>query len=231
MHDGLGGHLIHALSIAETDPRYGPMRDVLRTALSDLRMVIDSVEPVDGDLAAVLAMTRSRCARRVAQAGLQFDWNVGDLPTMPQLDPDHVLQILRILDEAITNVIRHAQASRVAVRAWPIHEPGGDPGPVRICVEIGDDGQGFANRDPATPAPEPVASGGRGLRNMQQRAAAIGAALQVTSSRDGTVVRLVLDVPAEDPAPRAPEPLIARDGPAGLSGGGPIPLSPGGVSA
>jgi signal transduction histidine kinase len=196
VHDGIGGHLIHALSMAESDPAQQDMESVLRAALGDLRMVIDSSEPVDGDLTAVLAMMRNRCERRIAQAGLRFDWQVAELPTMPNLGPHHVLQILRILEEALTNVIRHAAATTVTVRTQIVSLAGapGKPASGTVCVEIADDGCGLGGGTSALSV-----SRGYGLRNMQKRAADIGGHCSITRAARGTCVRLTLPVALSAP--------------------------------
>ena len=197
MHDGLGGHLIHALSIAEANPTQGSIQEALRNALSDLRMVIDSAEQVDGDLGAVLAMMRSRCERRITQAGLRLDWRVGDLPPMPNLGAENVLQILRILDESLTNVIRHARATVVTVRAVAPDTHGGLDRDGSIHIEVEDNGQGVGPGSITHTGSRRDGSRGKGMRNMRRRAREIGAELSIISGATGTCVRLKLSLASE----------------------------------
>lgn len=154
------------------------------------------MQPVDGDLATVLATLRYRLQPRLAASGISVDWQVDEeLPTLDSLTPHRVLQIQRILLEAFTNVLRHAQATRVRVSARQ------QPGPVRqpddespcLVLEIADNGIGM---------PGPAAAGGQGLANMRARAQAIGAHLDVTSvPGQGTCVRIAL---LGEPAPAMP---------------------------
>ncbi len=100
-----------------------------------------------------------------------IDVNVG-------LSPEVQAQLIRILQEALSNIRKHANARRVwiSLREWE-----GD-----LILEIGDDGQGF------NPEEMPELSQ-YGLRGIRERSEFIGADIQITSKpREGTVVRLRL---------------------------------------
>jgi signal transduction histidine kinase len=183
MHDGIGGHLVQALSIATARAELAPVEESLRTCLDELRLMIDSIEPVDGDLASVLGTLRMRMSRRLAQAGVELSWQVGDIPPLPEMGPGQVLEITRVVQEAITNALKHSGARRIRVAAGAVD---GAPRTV-IRIEVGDDGRGFrpGERGEGT---------GRGLAGMRRRATTLGAQLDVKTSGTGTVVRL--DLPA-----------------------------------
>jgi signal transduction histidine kinase len=183
MHDGIGGQLIHALSVIEGKPQFQPLEPILRGSLDDLRLIIDAADPSGGDLVVVLAGFRSRNERRVREAGLQFEWQMSDLPLLAEFGPNKALQLLRILQEATTNVIRHAGASRLIVRTSTLEADGrGDC----VVVDVIDDGTGYSQD----------AKNGRGLGNMRRRAASLGGTLELTSGPEGSRVRLVLRNPA-----------------------------------
>jgi signal transduction histidine kinase len=92
------------------------------------------------------------------------------------LPPGTEREILRVAQEAIHNVNKHAGARQLVVQLE--YRPG------EIALEVRDDGQGFA-------ADEPVEQGHFGLTGMRERAAMIGGALEVTSEPGGgTTVRL-----------------------------------------
>ena len=73
-----------------------------------------------------------------------------------------MIQIVRLLDEAVTNAVKHADARRITVR---IETLAGADGLDRGCITVDDDGKGFAIDGERSPAPA------RGLRNMRSRAA------------------------------------------------------------
>jgi signal transduction histidine kinase len=183
MHDGMGGQLVSTLALVESG-RATPdgIADALRDALDDLRLVIDSLDPVEEDLLAVLGVIRGRLEPRLRRNGIDFAWQVTDLPTIPGFGPDRVLQALRIVQEAITNVIKHAGAHTITVRTGR-EANGSGPG---VFVEIVDDGSGI---DPSRPE-------GRGLRNMRRRAASLGGQVTIASTDAGTAVRLWLPLAA-----------------------------------
>ena len=85
------------------------MEPILRGALDDLRLIIDSADPMEGDLLVVLSNFRARNERRVQAGGCSFLWQVTDLPALPDFGPHKILQVLRILQEALTNVLKHAR--------------------------------------------------------------------------------------------------------------------------
>jgi signal transduction histidine kinase len=103
-----------------------------------------------------------------------------DLEAEVYVAPDVTEEILRVLREAITNSIHHAQPEKI--RVWLVDRDG-------IRLGVVDDGRGF---DPA----EPGNGGGYGLSIMNQKAASIGARLDVRSQRGiGTEVELSLQEP------------------------------------
>jgi hypothetical protein len=128
-----------------------------------------------------LANLRFRVAPRLAQAGIASTWDM-QAPQM-RLAPDVVLQLLRVLQEALTNVLKHSGAKNVHV-TWRL-----DAGQALATLQIDDDGHGL---------PGDVTPGSRGLANMRQRAQRIGATLQVHSSERGTRVSTTLPVPEGD---------------------------------
>jgi signal transduction histidine kinase len=99
------------------------------------------------------------------------------VPPLGWLDQRHSLHILRILQEAFTNVIKHAGASEIRVTT------GSAAGFVRVGIV--DNGRGF---DTAT------AKDGRGLGNQARRAEAIGGRIEIVSEAGRTVVTLLLPI-------------------------------------
>ncbi|MCW5609768.1 MAG: hypothetical protein KIS83_03630 [Rubrivivax sp.] len=185
MHDGVGGHLVSMLAMIEADRRRpGELAVVVREALDDMRLMIDSLEPVDDDLNAVLAMFHDRLAPRLRGAGVTLHWDVDLLPQVAGLTPARVLHLLRILQEGVSNALRHGRARTLWLRADAAGPAGatGAAGGAAVTITLRDDGSGF---DPA------AASGGRGLKNMRRRAQEAGLALDLVSAAGaGTTLTL-----------------------------------------
>jgi signal transduction histidine kinase len=179
LHDGLGGHLVSALAMAEKSNRAPDLERTLREALDDLRLVIDSLDSENDDLPVLLGMVRSRIEHRMTRAGLRFDWQVQDVPPIAGFGPEMALQVLRIVQETFTNIVKHARARTVTVSTGEGQH--GDGYPAGVYLEIRDDGQGMHNR-----------GHGRGLENMRYRAQQIGGTLAIASDTHGTQVRLWL---------------------------------------
>jgi signal transduction histidine kinase len=99
----------------------------------------------------------------------------------PEIGPRARAEVVRIVQEALTNVRKHADATVVRVSV-----ASGDD----LRIAVADNGRGFH--------PDAV-DGGFGLDSMRQRAALIGATLSITSKpQDGSRVELVLPLGAEE---------------------------------
>ncbi|MBB6562174.1 signal transduction histidine kinase [Acidovorax soli] len=189
MHDGLGSSLTSALHLV----RHGKagteeLAQVLAECMDDLKLAIDSMEPVDADLLLLLATLRFRLAPRLEGLGMALRWEVQDVPPLPWLDAGSALNLLRILQECFANVVKHAQASCIRVECEAC--AGG------IEVRVLDDGRGFD-------VDAGLQARGRGLKNQLRRADAIGARLVWASTAAGT--RCVLWLPLQAPGhPAAP---------------------------
>lgn len=187
MHDGLGASLLSSLALAQRSALSQPaLAKVLAECIDDLRLVIDSLEPIDEDLATLLGTLRLRLGPRLQAAGLNWSWSVApDLPALPWLDPPSALQLLRIAQEVVTNVLKHAGARRLEMSLT--HDA------TAVQVRFDDDGRGF---DPS------AAARGRGLRNLRQRAAQLGATLTLDSA-PGRGTRVGLRLPLQRPGAAA----------------------------
>lgn len=113
MHDGVGSQIMQALLLVERADPVSAINDVLRSSLQDLRLIIDSLERVDGDVLSVLATFRARTQRQLVASGIVVSWQVQEVPRIPELGPDRVLQMLRIVQESVTNILKHAAATQI----------------------------------------------------------------------------------------------------------------------
>lgn len=183
MHDGIGSQLITTLEAVErgsTDTR--EVATLLRECMDDLRLMIDSLEPDAFALQAALGNLRYRVEPRLRAAGIALHWQVDDAASLPSGRP--ALQVLRIVQEAITNVLKHAGASEL--RFACLREAG------ELVLRIADNGRGLSS------AGETTAPGRRGLANMQLRAQQLHGTLRVASGAAGTQLTLRVPLAADD---------------------------------
>ncbi|TQF37130.1 histidine kinase [Bradyrhizobium sp. UNPF46] len=189
LHDGLGGQLVSIVALSERGHEGASITDAARAALKDLRLVIDSMDDIGGDLMLALGSWRERASAQLRPHDITLDWRVATpqgVPLHPELRPWHVVQIVRILDEAVTNAVKHAQARRIAVT---IDTFDAGQGPYGV-ISVTDDGRGFAIAGNGEAGRNGQTA--RGLRNMRNRAARCGAVLDLSSDGSGTRVRLQL---------------------------------------
>ena len=177
MHDGLGARLVALLSMAQSgkaDPKV--LSEGIAAALDELRLAIDAVEPVEGDVNVVLGSVRHRMRSVLEHAGVHLVWNASELPAIQDLTPQRILAIQRILLEVFTNIIKHSGARSVSVSTVRL------PNAVEIAIE--DDGRGFSSE---------AQNGGHGLGNLQMRSVEAGCTVKVVSQIDkGTRVAITL---------------------------------------
>lgn len=148
----------------------------VESALSEARQAILALRPAEGASFSqvVTRYVQDFADRSGIPAESEIDGVGESLPTR------HQAELLRILQEALTNVRRHADATRVRVRLQATERG------ARLLVA--DNGRGFSEKQ--------VDAGRYGLRGMRERAGIIGADLRIESAAsDGT--RVVVDVPME----------------------------------
>lgn len=196
IHDGLGSRLFTSLSRVERgDMSEAQIAELLRACIADMRIALDALAPEDGDFRTALGNFLFRWQGQLEELHFQPSWRI-DVPegAAPALrSPQATLQLLRIAQEALTNVVKHAQPGRVRVAL----RQAGDA----LTLEVDDEGP----RSPRPPAAD--APAGRGIDNMRARARQLGGVLELRHGAPGTRVRLVLPLqPAGAPAaPPSPE--------------------------
>lgn len=182
IHDGIGGQLLSLMlrvrsgSLNVEDTARG-----IKQSLSDLRLVVDSADHLGGDLMSALSTFRSRAQQQLSAAGIKLEWqSTGDLTGKFQ-STSKTLDIYRFMQEAMTNIVRHSDASAAQVNIF--YQNGQD----RLVVEIHDDGCGLPD--------DLEGHAGKGLANLAERAKRLEAehSLERAVHGSGTVVRLSLD--------------------------------------
>jgi signal transduction histidine kinase len=178
MHDGLGSQLLSSLMLVERGAVSQPqIVQILRESIDDMRLAIDALAAEDAGLLSALGNLRYRMEPRLKAAGMDLVWDARGLPEEIDINPDSVLPILRIVQEALTNSLKHSNARVVQVVVAV--ERGGDA--EWLILRVTDNGRGIVEER----------AGGRGLLNMRNRANRIGAQLKIdTVPGAGTMVAL-----------------------------------------
>lgn len=184
LHDGVGFQLVTALSLAQqtTDTAAKNVRLALELALVELHSVVHSVQAHSGPIVDAMANLRYRIQPILDRLGLELVWQVDDDIPEDVLVGSAADHFIRLVQEALSNVLQHAHATRLVVR---LSHRGG-----MLLLEVIDNGRGLASR-PGNPASTYM---GRGLASMRQRAEQIGAALKLIEPQEGGT-RISLAVP------------------------------------
>jgi hypothetical protein len=177
--EGLGAQLVATLALLER-PESGAAAITrgVRAALDDLRLVVDSLDPQEGDVLVMLGTVRARLQGRFDAAGIRVEWLVTDLPALPDLTPHRVLQILRIVHAVFSGALAGQGGTlRVATRATATD----------AVIEMAMIGAAAPTAD---------------LERLRARARDAGGTLEADWTADSTVVRLALPLgaPAVPPA-------------------------------
>lgn len=176
IHDGVGSQLVQTLNLmrnAQCTANLPTLEKMVQYALEELRMTLNSLEPMEGDLPAILGTLRYRLTPALEAAGVELVWEVDDVPAVNSLDAQGVLNLFRCLQELFANVVQHAQASKVVVRTWAEGQ--------QVHLSVEDNGCGLK----AVPS---SAVGGRGLQNILARTQAMGAKVRFYDAQPGTGV-------------------------------------------
>jgi len=158
-------------------------RGNVREGLADARQSIWALRSQDAG-ETTLPVRLRRMVDAAGENGFQPKFNL--YGAYRPLKAETERELLRVAQEAIHNVKKHAGASSMTVQL--------EYGPREVALDVRDDGRGFAAGDDAvSPA------GHYGLTGMRERAAAIGGRLEVTSvPGEGTTVRLEAPAPKEE---------------------------------
>lgn len=181
LHDGCGGHLLAALRLAQDGSQPERVVEALRDCIDDLRITLDGLDGGSRELGPLLAGQRDRMEARLAGSALGLEWCLDMAQPLIVNAEDDGLHVLRIVQEAFTNVLKHARARTLRVEGEVVEAQ------VRLLrLRIRDDGVGLG-----------MIPRGRGLGNMQRRARLLGGSLELRglAAHEGGGTEVMLDVP------------------------------------
>jgi signal transduction histidine kinase len=161
MHDGIGGTLaslivrvrLGKLSNEETE-------NELQRGLTDLRLIVDSLDHVGQNFEMVLHMFRDRIEPQIQASKMKLKWEYDSQLNALEMDAGRTLHVFRFLQEAVSNAIRHSGAHTIKISCQKKKT-----GNV-INIRVQDDGIGIAMNEGK--------STGRGMNSMKLRARRLG---------------------------------------------------------
>lgn len=162
------------------DPaRQKPVLETIDLAVSEIRRVLQRLSPLVFEEKGLNEAVRFVCMefRKVSDIHLELTWEAS---IQEELDRERKLAIFRIIQEALNNIIKHSQASRVSILAQKIEKGG-------YQIDIEDNGIGMQQN-----------LGGQiglGMNSMMARAETMHAKLVITSRGKGTC--LILTIPKD----------------------------------
>ena len=174
LHDQVGQELTAVLLGLARVQRHvePPLRDevtmvqeAVRSSLEDVRRIALELRPEARDDLGLISALAVLCERFAQRSGLTVTQHIDD--ELPELDPEAELVVYRVAQEALTNVARHSDSDHadLSLRARP----------AGLVMTVSDDGRGLEeNQGPGT-----------GIRGMRERAALIGATLEITTAAGG----------------------------------------------
>ena len=188
LHDetlqGLGGlRVLLSSALRRGDPELAQqaMREAVKhieREIENLRAIVADLRPAALDELGLRTAIEALLDRHREQHEFRIEQTLtlpGPVAAEARLDPEIENTVYRLVQEALTNVVKHARADTVRVAAT---EVAGD-----LLIEIQDDGAGF---DPD------VASQGFGLAGMRERVSLIGGTLSISSGAQGTLIKACL---------------------------------------
>jgi signal transduction histidine kinase len=157
-------------------------RELARRTAQDVRTISQLLHPPLLEVVGFVAAAKNYVQEFSRRSGIEVKVNFPDDFRMPSKEAE--LMLFRVLQESLTNVHRHAQAT--AVDVWLAHHPH------EVVLTIQDNGRGL---------PQGVIenfqagmASGVGLAGMRERLAEFGGTLRVDSSHSGTIVRAAIPV-------------------------------------
>ncbi len=212
LHDEIGQDLLiiasHAqlsLSCEENSPagaaRLKDIAETAKHALQHARSLAHNLRPGLLDELGLAKALQASAHKAARASGRSIDVNVADVDGL--MPPEFEVNLFRIAQEALNNVLKHAGASQTTLTLTQ------EPASLRLIVE--DNGQGFEpDRRESPSADQP----GFGLRQMAERARMMGGRFDL-QSQPGHGTRVAVEVPLQgsntpDPSPKAHPPCLPR---------------------
>ena len=177
MHDGIGGQLLGLMmQVRSGGVDKEEVERGLQSSMADLRLIVDSMDSAEEGLVETLRSFEHRVRPQMEAAGIELTFAV-DVDEAVNLGPRPTLQVLRILQEAVTNAMRHSGGNRIKVSGST------QLGQI-LEMSVADNGLGLSA----------AVRRGRGLTSMETRARNLGGELSFAGEVRGTTLRLSVPI-------------------------------------
>jgi signal transduction histidine kinase len=196
LHDELGAGLTEVnmlttlvksptTSLQERDRYLGQLNQTARRMVGELDEIVWAVNPRNDTLASLAAYFGSYAQHLLEIASVSCGLDIAPETPAHPLAPKFRQEIFLAFKEALTNIVRHAGATKVWLRIAVADAP---TGPKYLMVEVSDDGRGFN--------PETRTAGHDGIANMHERLKSLSGVCEITSdAKTGTTVRFRAPLP------------------------------------
>jgi signal transduction histidine kinase len=190
LHDGLGGTLVSSIAAMEHAEGGVPAErflGILKELRDELRITVDigaSQQLGDHALGELIAPPRHRLTRLCEGQRIACHWHIDDAAAQRPVRAAQGLDLVRALQEAVTNVLKHSGANRVDIDMRQ--------DAAQLVLTVTDNGVGFD-------ASVEQAHFGTGLHSLRLRAQRLGGQLMLASRPGQTVVALSMPWPASAP--------------------------------
>jgi len=154
LHDDVGARLLSLVYSASNEHQ----EELARDTLGELRAVIQDLESKHHLLASTMSELRMETAERCQHRGITLQWNLSDNIRDVLLEPREHTNLKRILREAVSNALRHSDASNLKVDV--------QKEAMQLIITVSNDNVHFDPNHPHQP--------GRGMRNIRARAVELG---------------------------------------------------------
>ncbi len=179
MHDGIGGQLVASLALIEKEENSKireNISEILSNCLDDFRLIINSLNTNANILSALLADFKYRMNRRLESIDIKLVWNVEEFADDIYLQPQQALHILRILQEAFSNTLKHSDASVIMFNVFESHD----------SINISTEDNGHFSND--------TSNYGQGIKNLKWRAQQLTATIDISKTNNGGC-KVLLSIP------------------------------------
>jgi signal transduction histidine kinase len=179
LHDLVGARLTGVALLAEreqkTQPQLAVIQDTIRICLEEIRDVAGALSQERRDMSDVIATLRRRAEDLAEAARMTLTLEANDASLPATLDAGTSFAILAIAREALANVVKHSNATRVSVCVAR------DPDQ-HLRLEVSDNGRGLPEGQPS----------GRGLENMRARVRERRGSFALKTTEQGVSVKVRL---------------------------------------